>query len=549
VNFPYSIVLQLLMVHQDDDACTLVRELDGLPLALATAGAYLYQVSTSFADYVRLYNASWLRLQQKTPELLSYEDRALYSTWNISLDHVKEQSLPAFKLLQLWAYFDNQDVWFELLRECQQDGPEWFSQLMEDQLSFDKAVRVLCEHALVEADFTLYDERVESLGYSMHSCVHSWTKHVVNQFWDSNMARLVLCCVGLHVPDRSRPQYWGIDQRLVGHANQCQEYLGRRLAEQDDDVVMLRAIHGLGILYVEQGKLDEAEEMYRRALAGFEKALGRNHTLTLDTVNNLGILYVEQGKLDEAEEMYRRALAGFEKALGRDHTSTLSTVNNLGLLYVHQGKLDKAEEMYQRALAGKKKALGRDHMSTLNTVNNLGLLYGRQGKLDKAEEMYLRALAGFEKALGRDHMSTLNTVNNLGLLYFSQGKLGEAEEMCQRALAGKEKALRRNHTSTLSIVNNLGNLYVNQGKLDEAKEMYQWALAGKEKTLGRNHLSTLDTVNNLGILYRRQGKLDEAEEMYRWALTGYEKHLGLEHVRCRRLRKSLASLENDIASR
>jgi hypothetical protein len=161
------------MVHQDGNARTLVQQLDGLPLALATAGAYLYQVSTSFADYLGLYNASWLRLQQKTPELLSYEDRALYSTWNISLDRVKQQSILAFKLLQMWAYFDNQDVWFELLRECQQDGPEWLSQLTEDQLSFDEAVRVLCEHALVEAEVTLRDERVESLGYGMHSCVHS----------------------------------------------------------------------------------------------------------------------------------------------------------------------------------------------------------------------------------------------------------------------------------------------------------------------------------------------------------------------------------------
>jgi tetratricopeptide (TPR) repeat protein len=264
------------MVHQDDDACTLARELDGLPLALATSGAYLYQVSTSFADYLGPYNASWLRLQQKTPELLSYEDRALYSTWDISLEHVKQQSMLAFKLLQMGAYFDNQDVRLELLRECQQDSPEWFSQLMKDQRIFDEAVQVLCEHALVGADVVIRDERVESLGYGMHSCVHSWTENVVNEKWDSNMARLALSCVGLHVPDSDRPQYWVVEQRLVGHASRCQEYLGRGLARQDN-VVMLKAIHGLGILYRRQGKLDEAEEMYRRALAGYEKRLGWEH--------------------------------------------------------------------------------------------------------------------------------------------------------------------------------------------------------------------------------------------------------------------------------
>ncbi|CAG8024249.1 unnamed protein product [Penicillium nalgiovense] len=73
--------------------------------------------------------------------------------------------------------------------------------------------------------------------------------------------------------------------------------------------------------------------MYQRALAGYEKALGPNHTSTLVTVNNLGNLFSDQGKLKEAEEMYQRALVGQEEALGPNHTSTLDTVNNLGVLY------------------------------------------------------------------------------------------------------------------------------------------------------------------------------------------------------------------------
>jgi len=48
--------------------------------------------------------------------------------------------------------------------------------------------------------------------------------------------------------------------------------------------------------------------------------------------------------------MYKRALAGYEKAWGPDHTSTLNTANNLGILYEIQGRHDDAE-MYKRALA------------------------------------------------------------------------------------------------------------------------------------------------------------------------------------------------------
>jgi Tfp pilus assembly protein PilF len=99
------------------------------------------------------------------------------------------------------------------------------------------------------------------------------------------------------------------------------------------------ACHNLGGLYADQGKLVEAQQMYQRALQGFEKAWGPEHTSTLDTVNNLGLLYYSQGKLAEAEQMYQRALQGFENP---EHTSTLTTVHNLGLLYANQGKLVEA---------------------------------------------------------------------------------------------------------------------------------------------------------------------------------------------------------------
>jgi hypothetical protein len=42
--------------------------------------------------------------------------------------------------------------------------------------------------------------------------------------------------------------------------------------------------------------------------------MGPDHTSTIDMVNNLGSLYVDQGKLGEAEKMYQRALRGYEKA-------------------------------------------------------------------------------------------------------------------------------------------------------------------------------------------------------------------------------------------
>jgi hypothetical protein len=158
------------------------------------AGAYLDQVAISFADYLRLYKTSWLKLQQTSPELSSYEDRALYSTWQLSFDHIKRQNELSAKLLQLWAYFDNQDLWFELLRECRSCGPEWLSQLTEDEFSFNQAMRMLCDYGLAEVEKSSEGGGIESTGYSVHSFVHSWTVHVLNKEWDAKMAGFVLDC-------------------------------------------------------------------------------------------------------------------------------------------------------------------------------------------------------------------------------------------------------------------------------------------------------------------------------------------------------------------
>ena len=79
----------------------------------------------------------------------------------------------------------------------------------------------------------------------------------------------------------------------------------------------------------------EAVETYVRALRGYEKAWGVEHSSTLRTVNNLGNLYAEQGKMVEAKEMYVRALQEYERAVGTDLWKTRTIARNLRNLRKH----------------------------------------------------------------------------------------------------------------------------------------------------------------------------------------------------------------------
>jgi tetratricopeptide (TPR) repeat protein len=424
----------------------LTQRLDGLPLALATAGTYLSQTVNSFGEYLQLYNDRWNDLSQNDTGLLDYEDRTLYSTWNLSLTQIRNQDPAAVELLRLMAYLDNQDLWYELFQNGAKGQPLWWSEVVENRVRFDRAMAILHSYSLIEA---------RPGSYSLHACVHDWTLEYLNRDVNDELCVLAIHCIAQSVKADTEANYWVANRRLLQHAQRLKHtrisrWIGWSSVRPGD-------LSCVAYLYSHSDMNMEAEEMYVRALRGYEKAWGAEHTLTLETVNNLGVLYADQGKMVEAEEMYIRALRGYDKARGAERTSILNAVHNLGVLYADQGKMVEAMEMYIWALRGQEMIWGAAHTSTLNTVHNLGLLYADQGKMVEAEEMYVRALRGYEKAWGAEHTSTLNTVHNLGLLYADQGKMVEAEEMYVRALRGYEKVLGPEHRST---INTAYNLYV-----------------------------------------------------------------------------------------
>jgi tetratricopeptide (TPR) repeat protein len=347
--------MRQLNAMPDPDAVKLAKELDGLPLALATAGAYIDQTVMSFSDYLRLYKASWARLLKTSPELNSYEDRTLYSTWQLSFDRVKQRNEHSAKLLRLWAYFDNQDIWFELLRHSDSEDPEWIKEITKDELSFNETVRVLSDHGLVDVDMSS-QERIESRGYSIHGCVHSWTIYVLNREWDDDLAKLALKFVGSHVPRKESAKWWLTQRRLLQHAARCSHAVLNGMITNHG---MEWALHNLGRLYATQGKLDEAEKVYQRALQGKEKAQGPDHPSTLGTVASLGRIYEKQGKLDEAEKMFQRALQGFKKARHTGHSW------GLGPALCEAGQAGRSREDAPENTARKGEGTGpRSHVNT-----------------------------------------------------------------------------------------------------------------------------------------------------------------------------------------
>ena len=383
-----------------------------------------------------------------------YTERTIITTWQISFDEIARRNTGAAKLLQLWGYFDNHDLWYELLRwDCYQEAiPSWLQTITSTEISFMNTIDLLLEYSMIEQN-----SKINS--YSMHAVVHDWIRESINKTNNKELLETATTTLGLAAPSRVTRHFVTIERRLLPHVTRWSKYSSQvdKSSETVDLKAYLAGLNGIGVLYSRQQKLAQAQEILQRALSGSENFKSDNE-VAFDIVNNLGNLYENQGKLAKAEEMYQRALAGREKAFGSDHPKTLKIVNNLGVLYNKQGNLPEAEKMYQRALAGCEKAFGLDHPAAFDIINNLGVLYNEQGKLAEAEKMYQRVLAGREKAFGLDHPAAFDIINNLGVLYKYQGKLAEAEEMYQRAMKGYKEVFDDGHPKLERVRRNMSAL-------------------------------------------------------------------------------------------
>ena len=89
-----------------------------------------------------------------------------------------------------------------------------------------------------------------------------------------------------------------------------------------------------------------------------ENENGENNLETVKIVSSLAILLKKQNKYESSEEMYVRALKGYEEACGVESKEYLSILNNLGILYKSMEKPVQCREMYDRALEGRLALLG-----------------------------------------------------------------------------------------------------------------------------------------------------------------------------------------------
>jgi tetratricopeptide (TPR) repeat protein len=425
-------------------ALAISAEVDGLPLALDQAGAFIEEMTSSPSEYLDLYRAEGDDLRRRRGDLGERDHASVTTTFSLAFAKVQQAGPAAADLLRLCAFLAPEAIPELILVKGAPGLGETLGPAVADKLSLLETIKEPSRLSLLKRD-----PKTEAL--TIHRLVQAVLRDGMGdaeeQLWAERAVRAV---------DHAFPPVefsnWPLCDRLLPHARICADHISRRSLTSSG---ASRLLNQIGIYLRLRAQYSEAESLFRRALAIHEAALGPEHPLTALGLNNLAVLLRVQGKLAEAEPLHRRALEIREAALGPDHPDTATSLNNLALLLRMQGKLAEAEPLFRRALNVDEAAYGPEHPEVATDLDNLALLLQDQGKLAEAEPLHRRALEIREAALGPDHPETAESLNNQAVLLRAQGKAAQAEPLSRRALAIAERALGPDHPTTSVFRKNL----------------------------------------------------------------------------------------------
>jgi tetratricopeptide (TPR) repeat protein len=261
------------------------------------------------------------------------------------------------------------------------------------------------------------------------------------------------------------------------------------------------ACRNLGRVAHDRGRLEDAEDWYRKSLA-IEEGF-RNRPGMASTYHQLGIVAQDQGLLEDAQDWHRKSLDTYED-LG-NQPGMADSYHQLGRIAQLWRRFGEAEDWCRKSLAIKE-ALG-DRRGMAAGYHQLGWLAQDRGQLEDAEDWYRMCLA-IDEDLG-DRPGMAACYHQLGWLAQLGGRLGEAEDWYRKSLAIYEDLGDLLHMA--SSYHQLGMLAQDQGRPGEAQDWYRKSLTINQDLGNRPGMAL--TLAQLGRLSDEQGQPGQALEL------------------------------------
>src|SRR6266480_6136977 len=187
-------------------ASEISQTMDGVPLALDQAGAYIEDTQCGLTDYLHLFQIRQEELLQRRGKLTTDHPDSVSTTWSLAFEKVQQANVAAADLLRLCTFLDPDIIQEEIITKGASELGSVLQPVAADPIKLNDAIGTLLSYSLVRRnpDHTL----------SIHRLVQVVLKHSMNKSVQRRWAERAVRAVYQAFP-------------VVDYGNwlRCQEYI------------------------------------------------------------------------------------------------------------------------------------------------------------------------------------------------------------------------------------------------------------------------------------------------------------------------------------
>lgn len=286
----------------------------------------------------------------------------------------------------------------------------------------------------------------------------------------------------------------------------------------DDAELTLAAMNGLGRVLMQLGQPEAAEPLNLEALGGVQHALGEDHDPFARATFNLGSVYHEQGRLAEAEQLYRRALDVTQRLHGEDSYEAIRLRWHLARdILMQTDRTAEAEGLLRETLELATRKLGDEHTATNAVLIELSYVLAHQQRPDEAERLH-----------GDGHRVVAMWLAHLAKVNGDSGDYVAALDAARRGLELRRRLFGDEHETVATSLQQMG-WYCARLDRPERVEFYRQAFEMRKKLLGDTHPDTIQSTITLAFSLRDMGRGDEGPALLRDRYRRVRDELGPAH--------------------
>ncbi|WP_416901314.1 FxSxx-COOH system tetratricopeptide repeat protein [Micromonospora echinospora] len=495
-----------------DDIDGVATDLQGLPLALAQAAAFMLDRHLRCSEYRRRFADRRRQLSELLPEPEALPDQhrdTVATTWSLSMEAANKLAPVgmARPLMELLSVLEPDSIaaglmtghaarnWLSYaIRSAtgSASGPVGVDTVRDGLRTLHRLSLLRDDAAIVRVHALVQRVTREGLDAARRSSVVSTAADTLLEYWIQ----------GGHAGELALTMRANVDA----------------LRRHDCGALTGSGVHKVLILAgTRQGEAGDplgAAEYFDGLLAESMQHAGPDHPDALELRGHAARWRANAGDPAKAISIHEDLINDFERSRGPDNVGTIVARANLAECRARAGALADGIHEMEQILADCERLFGPRNMHTFDARSLLAGMYGEAGAGEAALTMFAQLVTDRLDALGPDHPDTLAAQGSHARWLTECGAPGAAIPLLQCLLDARTRLLGPDHPDTLAARGNLANALGKFGDVQDAADDFGALLADCVRVMGPDNPETL-TVRNNYLLYN-SADMDPDEAANAW---------------------------------